>query len=184
MKKPKAIFAIAVLTAVMSTGCSSSTKTETASTETTQEAAAAASLNRNIVVTVDFTEGQRALTHTTERQIEKAIIDARKMGKVKNVEVAAWSDMKYPVQGQTLPKAQVQLADIRAKSVEKLIDRIEPKSDVSTHNMAKQPNSFQKWVNSRDAEVKKKLVNAGITSDTYEPSIDRKSVAMVFIEVE
>lgn len=149
-----------------------------------REAIAAADLNRDVVLTVEFKPGQDGLSKTAKNQIQRALADARKMGTIKNVEVAVWSDKEYPAIGKSLPKDQVKLAAKRAKNLQLLIDKTEPSSDVNTFNMAKQPNSFQRWVNSRDAEVKSKLVAAGVVPRPKDNQIfDRTSTAIVFIEV-
>lgn len=176
------ILALALATTA---GCSSADHDSMAAGDTRAEATAAAQLDRNMVVTVDFKPGQQGLSADATAQIEKALRDARTRGEVDNVDVAVWSDMQYPAEGRTLPREQVRLADERAKNLENFIDRVEPKSDVTVYNMAKQPNAFQKWVNTRDAEVKEKLTRAGVTQRTTANDViyDRTSKAMVFIEV-
>lgn len=176
---------LAALSVVTVVGCSSTSKDEVATGETKAAATAAAHMDRNRVVTVEFNRGQQGLSANATAEIEKALREARMHGEIDNVDVAVWSDMQYPAEGKTLPKSQVDLADARAKNLEKFIDRIEPKSDVKTYNMAKQPNAFQKWVSTRDAEVKSKLTAAGVTSRTVSNEIiyDRASKAMVFIEI-
>lgn len=152
--------------------------------ETAKEAMAAAELNRDVVVTINFLPGQNILVDSSKEQIEEAINEARKLGKVKNVDIAVWSDQDYPTGKEKLPRAQVDLARKRAKSIRQLIDVIEPDSDVKTFNMAKQPNSFQKWLKTRDAVVKNKLVVAGVVPHANSSIIyDRTSMALVFIEV-
>lgn len=176
---------LASFAAAVFSGCSSTPKEQVATGETKAAATAAAHLDRNRVVTVEYNRGQQGLSANATAEIEKALREARMHGEVDNVDVAVWSDMQYPAEGKTLPQSQVDLADARAKNLEKFIDRIEPKSDVKTYNMAKQPNAFQKWVSTRDAEVKSKLTAAGVTSRTVSNEViyDRASKAMVFIEI-
>lgn len=151
---------------------------------TSREAAAAAELGRDVVVTVGYTPGEIQLSEEAINQIENALASARKTGTVKNVDVAAWSDSKYPQKGKKLTREQIDLAKKRAINVRRFIDRIEPESQVNTYNMAKQPNAFQKWLNTRDVYVKNKLIAAGIVSRTEDDVIfDQTSSAMVFIEV-
>jgi hypothetical protein len=150
----------------------------------TKEAELASELNRSVVSSVNFAKGQKGLSPEAASEIQKALADARRIGKIKTVEVAVWSDMAYPLKGKALPRKQINLANDRAKTVEKLIDQVEPSSSVKTFNMAKQPNAFQKWVDTRDAHVKQKLASSGITSDFKEGQTnDRASTALLFIEV-
>ncbi|MBC7743008.1 MAG: hypothetical protein H7061_12480 [Bdellovibrionaceae bacterium] len=166
-------------------GCASHTHSQKHADEVrvTKEVHAAEELNRSIVSSVSFAKGQKGLTPEATSEIQKALADARRLGKIKTVEVAVWSDMEYPKKGKSLPSKQIKLANERAKNVEKLIDQVEPKSTIKTFNMAKQPNAFQKWVDTRDAHIKQKLASTGITA-AEGVATDRASSALVFIEVE
>lgn len=188
MKSPWNQFAVkgffVALSLTVAAGCSSQNEKVT-SADTKAAAVAAAHMDRNRVITVDFKRGQQGLSSQATADVEKAIREARMHGEVGNVDVAVWSDLQYPAEGHTLPKAQVDLANARAKNLEKLIDRVEPKSDIKTYNMAKQPNAFQKWVNTRDADVKAKLTDAGVATRTVSNEViyDRAAKAMIFIEI-
>ncbi len=165
-------------------GCATKHK-EAAGLVTANEVVAASELNRSVVSKISFIPGQDGLSPEAASELQKAIADARKMGEIKTVEVAVWSDLEYPAKGQSLSKKQIELANQRAKNVEKLIDQVEPSSTVKTFNMAKQPNAFQKWVDTRDAHVKQKLASAGITSPSPDgQASDRASSALIFIEVK
>lgn len=187
MKKINNKWALVIMTgSLLTIGCAHPTTHKVADdVRAAKEVEAASQLNRSVVSSVTFAKGQNGLSPAAASEIQKALSDARKIGKIKTVEVAVWSDMEYPKKGNALPKTQINLASARAKNVEKLIDQVEPSSSVKTFNMAKQPNAFQKWVDTRDAHVKQKLAASGITSDYNDGhSGDRSSSALVFIEVE
>jgi hypothetical protein len=180
---------LGVLTCVIC-GCasgpnSSSYPASGATSPVPAEVLAASGLDRNVVVTVDFESGQDSLPSSAVQKIEKALVDAKAMGTVKSVEVAAWSDQQYPLKGKSLSKNQIKLADRRARVVENIVRSVEKQSEISRYNMAKQPNAFQRWIYTRDVDVKNKLASAGIVAvDSSQMIPSRKSIAMVFIEIE
>jgi hypothetical protein len=185
MKEKMAGLGLALITlTTMSCAHHSHAKKVSGDNQMTKEAEVASELNRSVVSTISFAKGQKGLSPEAASDIQKALADARALGQIKTVEVAVWSDMAYPLKGKSLPHKQINLANDRAKNVEKLIDQVEPKSNVKTFNMAKQPNAFQKWVDTRDAHVKQKLASSGITTDFKEGQTnERASTALVFIEV-
>lgn len=150
------------------------------------EVEAAAQMNRSVVSTINFAKGRQVLTAQAAQEIQSAIAEARKMGEIKSIDVAVWSDQEYPKHGAELPRREVSLADERAENIEKLIDSASPEASVKTYNMAKEPNAFQKWVETRDAYLKTKLVETGVITSNGEavPETKRASSALLFIEVK
>ncbi len=172
---------------VFAFGCANhmTKKTEVKTEKMEHEVTAAADLNRSVVSVVAFSPGKQGLTAQASSEIQKALAEARRLGEIKSVDVAVWSDMEYPAEGSKLPQREIKLADERAKSIEKYVDGQAPSADVNTYNMAKQPNSFQKWLDTRDAEVKNKLVAAQVVNPNGAMSAQgRSSSALIFIEVK
>lgn len=163
----------------MGCACRSSKTEAQASAPVPQEVKAAADLDRSVVAKISFKPGQNRLSPEATAHVQKALSDARTMGEIKNIEIVTWSDKDYPTHGQKLSAREVNLSNERAKTLQKLVDQAAPWSSVKTFNMAKQPNAFQKWIDTRDAHVKEKLVSAGVSD-----SAGRASSALLFIEVK
>jgi len=189
--KKQMVGGFALLTAALfGIGCASQMKTD-ASTDATQvktsnEVEAAAQLNRSVISTINFSKGHQGLSAKASEGIQSAIAEARKLGEIKSIDVVAWSDLEYPKQGHELPKREVALAEDRAKGIEKAIDQAVPSSTVKKYNMAEEPNAFQKWIETRDAHMKNKLVETGVINASGEalPGQRRASSALVFIEIK
>lgn len=189
--KKQIVAGIALLAvALFGIGCASQVKTEAntdaAQVRTTKEVEAAVQLNRSVISTVNFKKGRQGLSDHASEGIQAAIIEARKMGEIKSVDVVAWSDLEYPKKGRKLPQREIALAADRAKRIEKVIDQAAPSTSVKTYNMAEEPNAFQKWIETRDAHLKNKLVETGVinTSGEASPGQKRASSALIFIEIK
>ena len=77
-----------------------------------------------------------------------------------------------------LGRSEINLATKRNKAVENYIK--ENRSiDVDSYNMAEQPNSFSKWINTTDARLKRSLVAAGLPTTADDPQYPSKAGSSV-----
>ena len=99
--------------------------------------------------------------------------------------VLSWSDYEYPSKNlKKLPKAQIDLAQKRNRSVESYIKSLKS-VDIDAYNMAEQPNALSKWFNATDNKLKNALVSAGLPTtadDTQYPSKASHSVILIKVE--
>ena len=131
----KVLGSVIAVVSVLTVGCAHNRTDVAEEARSANEVEAAAQLNRSVVSTVAFVPGQKGLSPAAASEIQSALAEARKMGEIKTVEIVAWSDREYPVKGKALPKSQINLADERAKNVEKLVDQVEPSADVKRFNI-------------------------------------------------
>lgn len=144
---------------------------------------ASVALDRNIVSAVTFEPGRKGLSPEATAELNRVIMEAKQRGEVESVDVAAWSDMS--AQGKRVPTEQVRLARERAANIQKYIDRMEPEAEVQTHNMAQQPSSFARFLNTQDPSVKNRLAAVGVTTDSSGQKVHaRNSSALVFIKLK
>lgn len=144
---------------------------------------AALAMDQNIVSTINFEPGRRALSPEATAEINRAILEAKQRGEVDEVSIAVWSDMKYPANKDSkLPKQQIDIAKERGDNIEKYIDQLEPKADVSVHNMAERPGAFSNFLKTQDATMKNRLSALGV-ANAENPEAQTSS-ALIFIKLK
>lgn len=185
------LLAISCATLMLTLGCASHrNKTEivdkSQASDLSQNQQAAVAMDRNIVSSIDFEPGRRALSPEATAELNRAIMEAKQRGQVGEVDIAVWSDMEYPAgQGQKLPDQQINIAKERGANIEKYLDRMEPGASVKVHNMARQPSTFADFLHTQDSEVKNKLAAMGVSTDATGTDVKgRSSSALVMIKLK
>lgn len=164
-------------------GCTSAKKVEAPYTGAAEKVAAAS--DRQVVTSVEFNKGQRALNPKATEGVERSITTASSQGEIDKVDVIVWSDREYPANGQKLDRVQTDLADGRGESIKNYINRHAPSADVNIVNMAERPSPLAKLFNTEDAEMKRKLTNLGFTpGPNNEFETGRPSSALILIQVK
>lgn len=141
-------------------------------------------VGKDVVSTIQFPPGQHELTPEATAELNRAILEAKEKGQLQNVDVAVWSDWEASTQdSNSIPKEQVQVAKARAQNIQSYLDRMEPDAKIRVHNMASNPSSFSKWIQSQDLAAKNQLLAMGIdpakASETGKPSS-----ALVFLKLK
>jgi hypothetical protein len=138
---------------------------------------AAAQDDTSQVTEVKFEKGTNRLSKSYEDKIEKALLAAEKIAPITHVTLVAWSDSEMPKKHQTLSKGAIDLAKVRAKTIEESIHVKRPKVSVETVNMAEHPTKFKKFLKTNDVRIQQALIDAG--------SGDSKAAhAIIIIEVK
>lgn len=137
-------------------------------------------------VEITFEPGSATLTENSRNALNDLLTQAGRSGEIDEVMVMSWSDEEYPAESsRKLSKGQRDLADKRNDAVEKQIKAADDGVDVDTYNMAKQPNIISKWLNTKDAKLKKSLVAAGLPTNKDDPQYPSKaSHAVVLVKLE
>ena len=136
-------------------------------------------------VEISFSPGSSTLTQNSKSSLDQLIKRSANNGKIDEVLVLSWSDQELPSDNlKKLGRSEINLATKRNKAVENYIK--ENRSiDVDSYNMAEQPNSFSKWINTTDARLKRSLVAAGLPTTADDPQYPSKagsSVVLVKLE--
>lgn len=178
----KTMLALAVF--ALAAGCAGS-RTEVVDGEpVTRTEQAAADLDSQIVSSIRFGKGVRALSPAAKAEIDRAVDEALKRGDIAEVHVAVWPDAEYPAKQRKLPARQIDLADDRGDRIEDYLDDRIAGADVEIHNMAKRPSAIADLFNTDDATLKEKLAARGIASSKKAPGLARASSALVFIKLK
>jgi len=107
--------------------------------------------------TVSFEAGKSALSNTEKDKLKKLLADARSSGKVKQVQIATWSDNFIPSGKKELSKADRKLATLRSKSIQNYLDRQLNVKDFTIHNMAERSTWLSRMFETDDAVLKTEI---------------------------
>jgi hypothetical protein len=182
------IASVLVISALAAVGCANRTTTADKTVIAPKEAKVAQARGEHIVTRIAFTPGQTELSGEARAELDRALAEAQRVGKIDDVTVAVWADSEYPAgRERKLPSRQVNLASERGENIEEYIASHEDVTgwDVAVHNMGKKPNYLSEWLRTADAKLKHQLVERGVAKSADEPEItDRASSALVFIKVK
>ncbi len=159
--KSKGIFA-ALLLALATTACSSSSNMETAKTTNTSSApapkVATPESTDAYYAVLEFDKGTQRLSEKGKRNLKNFIDAAKKEGKpIDDIKILTWADKEYPNEkGEKLSDRDVSIAKERNKSIEKYLkEDLKTDGDYATYNMAKRPNKVSEFFRSDDYKTKK-----------------------------
>lgn len=119
-----------------------------------QVEAAAKGMGAAKVTEVTFDTGATQVTDGMKEEVKKAIEEARGAGKVKEVRLVVWADREYPADGTKASPQDVTLADSRGEQLQAYLKNDLKVGKVTAFNMAKRPNTIQKWFGTKTAETK------------------------------
>ena len=180
-----------ILTALAATlsltvGCASHQASEQSPSKTSK---AAAQLGATHYTVVNFPQGQDTLPTSELSKLRDLAVTAQEHGKVQEIQVLAWADREYPVDGQKVSAKDSDLADNRAVTIKEYLKKdLNSSADIENHNMAKRPGVFAELVKSDDFEVKSTFEDTGAAPNdvgTRQALVGNKaSKAIVLIKYE
>ena len=113
-----------------------------------------------------FAKGSAALSPEALERIENAFAKA---GKLSEVKVLAWPDRESaPVKGDSLPKADQDLAAKRIEAIGRAIAPHAKGLKVRTHNMASSASTLDRILQTSEYRVKDSLQSSGVASAQQE----------------
>ena len=110
--------------------------------------------------TLTFEAKQTVLTKDSKEKLNALIKEARTKGKITEVQVAVWSDNPAPRAGEELSKPDRELAESRAKTVQKYLKQ-HFKASVETYNMAERASWLARTFETENAELKSEIGHGG-----------------------
>ena len=147
----------------------------------------AAQQGSSYVTEFKYSPKAKALPQEAKKKLAKLLADAGadKNTKIDAVKIISWPDREYPsVHTEDLPKADVDLAEARAKEISKWLEK-KNVEDVEIVNMAKRPSGFASFFNSEDHRIKKALEESGIpNTDTSVKRPSKKGHVIVIALTE
>lgn len=143
----------------------------------------AADLAGGEYIVVRFPPGKDRLLDSEKEKIRELRNAIEGRANVDSIEVLAWSDQEYPVQGVARPSnVEQKLAEDRGRAVKEFIKKeLRSKIDVDVHNMATEPGLFAKYFETDEYRFKDGLeasAEFGIVSD------NKESKAVILIKYE
>lgn len=128
---------------------------------TTETEQASKLLGAKMVSEVNFEEGKSDLTAASKEEIKAFVASARQNGKIGEVKLAVWSDREYPAKDTKASKADVKLAEDRAKTLSNYLKKDLKVDSVNAYNMTERPNALQKFVKTPTEKVKSTMEATG-----------------------
>ncbi len=123
---------------------------------------------------VEFELGSTGLSLDSKTKLQSALAKLKGTD-FRKVMILSWADDEMPSEAvKSLSSEQRKLADKRNKSLSQLIKH-QGKFKISTYNLAEQPNVFQKWFNTKDAQLKNALLAAGLPTTEDSPKYPSKA---------
>lgn len=111
---------------------------------------------------VNFPAGKSTLTESEKQRLANWSVSVPKKGNVAEYEILAWADKEYPTEGSKVAKKDAQLADQRAKEIQRFFKKdLISKADLNIHNMAQRPSVFSEMFKTEDFEVKSTFEETG-----------------------
>ncbi|MGZ3652335.1 MAG: hypothetical protein ACXVB9_17800 [Bdellovibrionota bacterium] len=109
-------------------------------------------------ITVAFEIGVFALSKPDKDKIRGLLREARakakSKGSIERVLVAAWSDKKFPREGQSLQREDRELAENRASVISNFLRYELEVDNIDSHNMAEPPSWLARTLKSSDEKLK------------------------------
>ena len=103
--------------------------------------------------TITFERGKATLTSDSETKLRELVKEAREAGKIDEVKVAVWSDNPALREGEEQSKTDKELADGRAKAIQKCLKQHKV-TDVESYNMAERASWLARTFNTEAADFK------------------------------
>src|ERR1035437_8925809 len=110
--------------------------------------------------TLSFEAKQTVLTKASKEKLNALIKEAKAKGQITEVQVAVWSDNPAPRAGEELSKPDQELAEKRAKTVQKYLKQ-NFKASVETYNMAERASWLARAFDTENAELKSEIGQGG-----------------------
>lgn len=185
--------ALATVSLVFASGCSTDAKKKSQAVKTAQAERQAAALSSQIggtqYTTVEFEKGRTRLTPLSKKHLNELAAKAKRDSReIDEIKILAWADKEYPDRGSKATTAEVILAKERAESIRNYLEKdLHSDEEIDTFNMAKRPGLMSKLVYGEDYQVKEKVEQAGATKtirDDGSVSYSKASKAMVIIDYE
>jgi hypothetical protein len=141
----------------------------------------AAKANRASFVTeIAFDKGSSELSVDAKNQLKELLKNAQ--GKTPEYKIISWADREYPVGTKTLDKDARKLADERGFEIKNFLVGDGMPKNVSTYNMAEQPDAIEKlFKSSGDLKLKRSLEEAGLSHPDQNGLPRKASRAMVMV---
>lgn len=111
--------------------------------------------------TLGFDEGSSALTSGHKEELRKVVREARKIGGIRKIMVAAWSDKALPQENQRLNDTDRELAAKRAEAISDFVSLELGVAKVDAYNMAESSNRLASLFHAKDAELKSIFTRKG-----------------------
>lgn len=138
---------------------------------------AAAEENATHVTEISFAKDSSELTEEARRSLVSIIDAARISRSIEDVKILAWADREYPsTRIKKLSTGERDLAENRTRVIKDFLNAHFDLADIDTVNMAKRPNTVQRWLRTDNARLKQAMEVAGIR-DTDSPNDARAAKA-------
>jgi predicted lipoprotein with Yx(FWY)xxD motif len=159
LAKHQMILTALAATLTLATGCATHQASDASASKT---AKAAAQVGATHYTVVNFPQGQDTLSNAELSKLRELSATAQQHGKVQEIQVLAWADREYPVDGQKVSAKDSDLADNRAVTIKDYLKKdLNTSADIESHNMAKRPGVFAELVKSDDFAVKSTFEDTG-----------------------
>ncbi|MBI1860741.1 MAG: hypothetical protein HYR96_07480 [Deltaproteobacteria bacterium] len=106
--------------------------------------------------TLTFEPGRAQLTQESENRLKDLVRQAKQLGKIDEVKIAAWSDNPTPRENEELSKADRELAENRLVAVANCLKKYKV-IDVEAYNMAEKANWLARTLHTETAEMKAEM---------------------------
>jgi uncharacterized protein (DUF1800 family) len=173
-----------IFTAAFALTCAFQAHALTSETEASSKA-----MGANMTEEIAFDEGKATLTDSAKKEISEFVKTAKDKGKIHEMKVAVWADREYPAKDTKASKADVSLADERAKNLKEYLKKELAVNNVNTYNMTKRPNEMQKFLRTQTAETKETMEKMGAAPSTSKDTgmfkqraQSSKAVMMIYME--
>lgn len=118
-------------------------------------------LGAHDAIVVEFSESSSLLLDSEKDKITEWVKAMNALSPIDKVLVAAWPDQEAPKNGEKLSAQDRQLAEDRLKTLEQYIQTLGIKK-ISTYNMARSANWFQRVLDAPQARVRRILSPIGV----------------------
>lgn len=145
-------------------------------------ASAADRVDADYYAEVEFKAKKANLSPLSKSTVNKLIHLSKDGDRISQVYILSWGDEEYPSENlKKLSQEQIQLAERRNQVLKKYIEKTAHLNQVYSFNMAEQPSTFAKWMNTTDSELKKTLVKAGLPTTADNPQFPSKAMHSVIL---
>jgi len=138
--------------------------------------------------TVAFSDNSSQLTEMERTNLRSLVQEARDMGSIRRVKIAAWSDKELPAKGFALMEFDRDLAKAREQVISKFLKDEYKFKTIITFNMAESSSWLARTFNTEEAELKSVFAKKGavtpVSKEEYEliKNEGGPSTAVVIVE--